>query len=79
MPSASPGDQERDVVGLLERDHVHGQAGVQPLLVDGMMEQVDLPVPFLADLDEVGRGLDPVVESLLPLEGSPLPLSVEAG
>ena len=72
-------DQQRDVVGLLERDHVDGQAGVEPLLVDGMMEQVDLPVPFLADLDKVGRGLDAVVEPLLPLEGSPLALVPLAG
>ena len=33
-----------------------------------MVQEVDLPMPFLADLDEVRRGLDAVIEPLLPLQ-----------
>ena len=72
-------DQEGDVVGVLERDHVDGQARVEPLLVERVVQQVDLPVPLLADLDEVGRGLDAVVEPLLPLQGPALALVPLAG
>ena len=82
MPGNAVGvarDQEGDVVGILKRDHVDGQAGVEPFLVDRVVQQVDLPVPLLADLDEVGRGLDAVVEPLLPLEGPPLALVPLAG
>ena len=72
-------DQERDVVGFLKRHHVDGQAGVEPLFVDRVVQQVDLPVPLLANLDEVGRRLHAVVEPLLPLEGPPLALVPLAG
>ena len=43
------------------------------------MQQVDLPVALLADLDEVGRGLDAVVEPLLSLERPALALVPLAG
>ncbi len=40
----------------------------RPFFVDGVVEQVNLPVALLADLDEVGGRLDTVVKPLLALE-----------
>ena len=51
----------------------------RPFLVDRVMEQVDLPMAFLADLDEVGGGLDAVIEPLLSLQGAALVLVPLAG
>ncbi len=61
-------DQKGDVIRVLQRDHVDGQTCVEALFIHSVVQQVDFPVAFLADLDEVGGGLNSVIEPLFPLQ-----------